>query len=99
MTEQEHLLTCLMEECAEVQQAVSKAIRFGLNDSYKDHGNNKERIEDELCDLGGVLELLYARKILSMPDDHVTRLTAKTRKVLRYMDYARERGVLEPTQA
>ena len=80
MTEQEHLLTCLMEECAEVQQAVSKALRFGLNDSYKDYGVNRERIEDELCDLAGVLELLYDRKIISMPTDYVSRMTAKTRK-------------------
>jgi len=97
MTEQEHLLTCLMEECAEVQQSVSKALRFGLNDSYKDYGNNKERIESELCDLLGVLEILATRKIIDLPDDHESRVAAKVAKITRYMDYARERGVLSPT--
>lgn len=30
MNKAEHLLTCLAEECAEIQQAVSKALRFGV---------------------------------------------------------------------
>jgi NTP pyrophosphatase (non-canonical NTP hydrolase) len=84
-----------MEECAEVQQAVSKALRFGLNDSYKDYGNNKERIESEICDLMGVLELLYEEKIIPMPDNWQDRVAAKKTKVMRYMDYARERGALD----
>lgn len=33
MNLKEHLLTVLSEECAEVQQAVSKALRFGAKDS------------------------------------------------------------------
>ena len=37
MNKQEYLLTCLSEECAEIQQAVSKALRFGL-DNYNPNG-------------------------------------------------------------
>lgn len=33
MNLQEHLLSCLAEECAEVGQCVSKALRFGLQDA------------------------------------------------------------------
>jgi len=32
----EYLLTCLMEECAEVQKAATKALRFGLDDRGPD---------------------------------------------------------------
>jgi len=32
MNRTEHLLVCLAEECAEVGQAVAKALRFGLDD-------------------------------------------------------------------
>jgi len=34
----EHLLVCLAEECAEVGQAVGKALRFGLKDSPPEGG-------------------------------------------------------------
>ena len=33
MTKQEYLLTVAMEECAEIQQAISKALRFGMDSS------------------------------------------------------------------
>jgi len=31
MNKTEYLLVCLAEECAEIQQAVDKALRFGLD--------------------------------------------------------------------
>ena len=33
MNEVEHLLTCLMEECAEIQKSTAKAMRFGLDEN------------------------------------------------------------------
>lgn len=37
MTKTEYLLVVLSEECSEIQQAVTKALRFGLSDI---HPNN-----------------------------------------------------------
>ena len=36
MSEVEHLLVCLSEECAEIQKAVSKTLRFGEDRNHID---------------------------------------------------------------
>lgn len=96
INETQHLLVCLMEECAEVQKECAKALRFGLDDKHpKYEGSNKERMEQEVIDLMGVLEMLFARKIIMLPDDFQARIKDKQRRIQKYMDYARERGVLE----
>jgi len=59
MTRSEHLLVILAEECNEVAQRVSKALRFGLEEIQPGQGKtNAERISDELDDLMAVLEML-----------------------------------------
>ncbi len=59
MTNQEHLLACLSEECAEVIKNVNKALRFGLEDRHPDKTEtNFELISHELNDVYGVIELL-----------------------------------------
>lgn len=94
--EARHLLIKLSEECAEVQQAVSKALLFGLNDSYKDYGNNHDRIVVELHDVLGVLKMLSDRGIIILPtgSEVDALIEAKEAKVLKYMQYAKERGHL-----
>lgn len=94
MTEQEHLLTCLMEECAEIQQRVSKALRFGLYEIQPEQEyTNKRRIMLELYDLLGVIEMLQERKTLDMflEREHVH---AKKEKVLHFLEYAREQKAI-----
>ncbi len=36
MNKTEYLLVCLAEECAEIQQAVDKALRFGLDVGFQE---------------------------------------------------------------
>lgn len=55
MTRDEHLLTILAEECAEVAQRCSKALRFGIDEVQPGQGlDNRRRIEKEFNDLLGV---------------------------------------------
>jgi len=46
------LLVCLIEECAEVQQRATKALRFGVNEVQPGQAlSNSERMSEELGDL------------------------------------------------
>lgn len=95
MKKAEHLLVCLAEECAEIQQAVSKALRFGLDDGSPDKTTtNAEDIQKELVDLLGVIALLGDEGIMTFDTTKVD-VPEKKAKVRKYMDYARERGTLE----
>jgi hypothetical protein len=67
MTETEHLLSCLAEECAEVAHEVSKALRFGLDNIYPEVPGGRTvraKIKAESVDLIAVLQLLVEKKIL-----------------------------------
>ena len=52
MNRQEHLLVIAAKECAEIQHAISKALRFGLE------GTNAQQIHKEFNDLLAVLRML-----------------------------------------
>lgn len=101
MTETQHLLTILSEECAEVQQRISKALRFGLYEVEPGQSDqNESRIIRELCDLRGVLEMLNARGLLVMDDGILMgpflrgAVEAKKVKVRKFLDYSRSLGTL-----
>lgn len=94
----EHLLVCLMEECAEVQQAASKSLRFGLDDKYPEKPtNNREDLRNELTDLNAIVELLMdAGAITPLPRlEHAAQVERKRLKVRHWMEYARHQGTLE----
>lgn len=89
MNDREHLLTILSEECAEVAQRASKAIRFGLYEVQPGQPkNNKWRLEQELADLMATAEILGL-------EVRVADKVAKLEKLKKYMGYAREVGTLD----
>jgi hypothetical protein len=91
----EHLLTCLSEECAEVAQGVSKALRFGLDDKGPDAAlTNRDSIVAEVIDLLAVLSLLEDEGVFVQPEDSNKRILLKRAKVLKWMAHAKERGTL-----
>lgn len=94
MNKTEHLLVCLAEECAEVQQAVAKALRFGLDDGYEPGRTNAGDIMKELDDLIGVAEMLQDERALK--NFNRAGIAAKKERVFRWMKYAEERGTLSP---
>jgi hypothetical protein len=96
----EHLLVCLMEECAEVQQAASKCLRFGLDDKYPERNStNREDLLNELVDLDAIAEMLQAAKVVGSYTnlDYAMRVRRKKQKVAHWMAYACQQGVLVPT--
>jgi NTP pyrophosphatase (non-canonical NTP hydrolase) len=95
MNRSEHLLSCLAEECAEVAQRVSKALRFGLQEIQPGQSlTNAERIEQELSDLIAVAAMLNEEDILDMDGLDSEAVDRKQAKVEKFMVYAVEQGAL-----
>jgi NTP pyrophosphatase (non-canonical NTP hydrolase) len=57
-------LDMLIEECAEIVQAASKAKRFGLIDSW-DGETNRQTLETEIGDLLCIISILVDNKVLN----------------------------------
>ena len=88
MTREQHLLTILAEECAEVVQRATKAIRFGLTESQPGQpDDNRKRLENELGDLLGMVDMLGLTP-------SAERRAAKPERVEHYMKLSREQGQL-----
>lgn len=95
MTREEHLLLCLAEECAEVAQRVSKALRFGLSEIQPAQPlTNAERVVDEFHDLFAVATLLEAERIIGHIVPTEATVNAKAAKIERYFAISREQGTL-----
>ena len=95
MNKTEHLLTCLIEECAEIQKSAAKALRFGLDDHAPDGPiiTNSDSIAAECIDLLAVIEMLEDAKIIPTIKNP-RAIQAKKEKVTKYMEYAKNRGTL-----
>lgn len=97
MNRTEHLLSCLAEECCEVGQRVSKALRFGLSEVQAGQPlTNADRIVEELGDLWGVALMLADEGVLPPAQLWPTgqQQEAKRAKIERFMSIGREQGVL-----
>jgi hypothetical protein len=89
MKEREHLLIVLAEECAEVAQRASKALRFGLAEIQPGQpDDNLRRLEREFSELYEVASML---RLKIREEDRET----KREKLKKFMDYSRQLGTLE----
>lgn len=99
MNTKEHLFTCLSEECIEVSEDIHKALRFGLDDRNvlnPTGPTNCERIVDELNDLFALIHLCCDPQFRILPSGWYAadKVRAKKDKVKKFMEYAKEQGVL-----
>ena len=96
MNRAEHLLSCLAEECAEVAQRVSKALRFGLDEVQPGQSlTNAARIVEELNDLAAVAIILRDAGIIPLVDTSLEVVATKLAKIERFMSISREQGALQ----
>jgi hypothetical protein len=96
MNRQEHLLSIVAEECTEVGQRASKALRFGMTEVQEGQVyDNSERILHEVADLAGALELAYGFKIDDMLAELRPRINDKKAKVEKFLEYSRKIGTLQ----
>ena len=92
----EHLLTLLSEECNEVGQRCSKAIRFGLLEVQEGQKmDNAERIVDEFHDLLAVVMLMERRGILPHVMPSCEELEVKIKKKIAYIELAKDYGTID----
>lgn len=97
MNRQEHLLECLSEECNEVGQRVSKALRFGLNEVEPGRVlRNRDRIEEELRDLIAVAMILHSEGIIGYVIPDKAEQLAKLARIERFMEIGIREGALDP---
>lgn len=92
MTQNEHLLTILAEECIEVAHRITKALRFGLHEVEPGQPlNNGQRIHQEFQDVLAMAEMLNpVMREFYMPDG----VDAKKAKVRKFLEYSRQCGTL-----
>lgn len=95
MTRKEYLLQVLSEECNEVGQRVSKALRFGLDEKQSGQDlSNQDRLIQEFNDLIAVMEMLNGEVFLDeIYNDEQQK--AKRKKIEKYFDYSVELGIVE----
>lgn len=95
MNRTEHLLDITAEECAEVAQRCSKAMRFGLGEVQTGQAlTNAERIVVEAKDLLTLLAHLYQAGLIPdfIPSEEES--AAKMARVEEYLEYSRRMGTL-----
>lgn len=96
MNRTEHLLTIMAEECNEVAQRISKALRFGLEEKQEGQEfTNAERIEHEMADLLTVRAMLTEGGALREPKNLAERCLRKLDKVECYLRYSVECGTFQ----
>lgn len=94
MTETEHLLVKVMEECAEVAHRASKALRFGLEEVQEGQLlDNGQRIVQEFSQLYAIIEMLEEEgHIKNMID--ISEIGNHKRKYKDMLKYSNARGKL-----
>ena len=64
MNKTKHLLTCLIDECAEIQNAIAKTLRFGLDyHAPHSHSANIEDLATETINLVAVARMIKEENI------------------------------------
>lgn len=99
MNKTEYLLTCLAEECSEVQKNVGKALRFGLDDMDPNTktGTNSELILEEFYHVCAIVEMLQENGDFKRHSNFFQEesINEKKRRVEKFMEYSKQKGTLK----
>jgi hypothetical protein len=102
MTRTEHLLCILAEECSEVAQRASKALRFGLAEVQPGQTlTNAQRIMEEVNDFIAVYQMLAGPVVAPTSPlfegnagDWTAAIKTKQEKVEKFLRYSAELGTV-----
>lgn len=94
LNREQYLLTLIQEECAELSQRASKALRFGLFEVQSGQElDNWERLMGEYVDLYTTIQMLDSLFVDVKPNDEDVLI--KIDKIKKYMKLSVDRGILE----
>lgn len=100
MNKKETLLVQLMEECSEVQKAVSKILRFGSSDSISYESTNMDELIQELIDIESVIDALLDENVIpSYEHDLEFRKSVKRKKIDLFCNMTRYHVVFDDGQS
>lgn len=68
MSKIQEILDILQEECGELVVAASKVRRFGLDNSYKDGGTQREHLTQEAGDVMLMIHLLVEQGVFTIEE-------------------------------
>jgi hypothetical protein len=95
MNRKEHILTVFSEECAEVAQRASKALRFSLKEIRPGQAySNAELIMHEYADVVGMMEKMIEERLVTYPEDFTERVKNKKTKFEILLNFSKEQGTL-----
>lgn len=100
MNRLDYILNQLAQECNEIGQVASKAALFGLDSVHPgkpELGTNIQRMREELTDLLALFEMVDREtggEFGKTDRNDAVAMTAKLRKVEKYMGFSREIGKL-----
>lgn len=95
---EQYLLTKLAEEAAEVQQRALKMMQFGRDEIQEGQNKtNRQRLTEEIRDMGAVLELLKDEGFIETWTVEVAIQHAKDKwaKMAHYLELSRKLGRVE----
>lgn len=99
MKRNEYMWVVLMEECAEVQQAAAKILRFGREDSHPDRldETNEQQLSIEFYQLVAVMEELQEQQLIGrLTCDEINQIKKDKRdKVKHFLKYSQDGGFVE----
>ena len=75
---QKEVLLVMLEECAEVSQAICKIFRFGTDSTYN-LKTNQQVFEEELGDLLYMVEILLDQNMIDIDNIHVAMAKKKAK--------------------
>lgn len=97
MKKYENVLVSVAEECAEIEKATAKALRFGLQNHHPENPDvtNADEILYEYLHLSVLIEMLQESGHLPKWDDFTMQniKMSKIKNVAKYQDVSRKYGV------
>jgi NTP pyrophosphatase (non-canonical NTP hydrolase) len=79
----QEILDILQEECGELIVSASKVRRFGIDNSYKDGGTQREHLTQEAGDVLCMIDLLVSHGVFTEQELHEAKC-AKAEKLTKW---------------